>query len=63
MNVPDDFLSALAQNPKAAAVFAGLNKANIYAITWRLQTAKKPATRSKRMSAIIAMLAEGKTFH
>jgi uncharacterized protein YdeI (YjbR/CyaY-like superfamily) len=63
MNVPDDFLRALSENPKAATVFAGLNKANIYAITWRLQTARKPATRNNRMSAIIAMLAEGKTFH
>ena len=63
MNVPADFLRALSENPKAATVFAGLNKANIYAITWRLQTARKPATRNNRMSAIIAMLAEGKTFH
>jgi uncharacterized protein YdeI (YjbR/CyaY-like superfamily) len=63
MTVPDDFLRALSKNAKAATVFAGLNKANIYAITWRLQTARKPATRKNRMSAIIAMLAEGKTFH
>jgi len=63
MNVPDDFLHALSENPKAATVFAGLNRANIYAITWRLQTARQPATRRKRMVAIIAMLSEGKTFH
>jgi uncharacterized protein YdeI (YjbR/CyaY-like superfamily) len=62
-NVPDDFLHALSKHPKAAAVFAGLNRANIYAITWRLQTARQPATRHNRMAAIIAMLSEGKTFH
>jgi uncharacterized protein YdeI (YjbR/CyaY-like superfamily) len=61
--VPDDFLRLLAGHPNAAAVFAGLNRANVYAITWRLQTAKKPATRHNRMAAIIAMLSEGKTFH
>jgi uncharacterized protein YdeI (YjbR/CyaY-like superfamily) len=40
-----------------------LSKANIYAIAWRLQTAKKPETRERRMKAIIAMLAKSKTFH
>ena len=61
--VPEDFMHELLAHPAAARVFAGLNRANLYAITWRLQTAKKPATRQKRMSAIIEMLNQGKTFH
>lgn len=61
--VPEDFLQALAKDKKAAAFFATLNKANLYAITWRLQTAKKPETRQKRMEVILAMLHEGKKFH
>ena len=61
--VPKDFLKALGRNAKARAFFATLNRANVYAITFRLQTAKKPETREKRMQAILAMLARGEAFH
>ena len=40
-----------------------ISRANKYAITWRLQTAKKPETREKRMKSIIEMLSQGKKFH
>lgn len=63
MTVPLDFLKELAKNKGARLFFKTLNKANIYAIAWRLQTAKKPETRDERMKAIIAMLAEGQAFH
>jgi uncharacterized protein YdeI (YjbR/CyaY-like superfamily) len=61
--VPDDFLRELARNKKAKAFFATLNKTNLYSIAYRLQTAKKPETRARRMLAIIAMLARGEKFH
>jgi uncharacterized protein YdeI (YjbR/CyaY-like superfamily) len=61
--VPHDFLKELAKNKKARAFFETLNKTNLYSITYRLQTAKKPETREKRMRVIIAMLARGETFH
>lgn len=61
--VPEDFLRLLAKNRRAHALFAGLNKANLYAIAYRLQTAKKPETRETRMRAIIEMLARGEKFH
>ncbi len=61
--VPDDFLQELAKDKKAKAFFDTLNKANTYAITYRLQTAKKPETREKRMKAILEMLAKGEKFH
>jgi uncharacterized protein YdeI (YjbR/CyaY-like superfamily) len=63
MQVPEDFLKALAKHQKAKAFFETLNKANTYAIAWRLQTAKKPETRAKRMQAILEMLARGEKFH
>jgi uncharacterized protein YdeI (YjbR/CyaY-like superfamily) len=63
MTVPADFRRALSKNPEAKKFFATLNKANVYAIAWRLQTAKKPGTRKKRMDAIIEMLANGEKFH
>lgn len=63
MKIPDDFLKALSKNKKALAFFNTLNKTNIFAICWRLQTAKKPETREKRMKAIIEMLKKGEKFH
>ncbi len=61
--IPKYFLKRLHENKKATAFFESLNKANLYAITWRLQTAKKPETREKRMQAILEMLAKGQKFH
>jgi uncharacterized protein YdeI (YjbR/CyaY-like superfamily) len=61
--IPEDFLAALSKNRKAEAFFQTLNKTNLYSIAWRLQTAKKPETRKRRMKAILEMLAKGKKFH
>jgi uncharacterized protein YdeI (YjbR/CyaY-like superfamily) len=63
MTVPADFLRELKKGKKAKAFFDGLNKANLYAIAYRLQTAKKPETRARRMAQILRMMEEGKTFH
>jgi uncharacterized protein YdeI (YjbR/CyaY-like superfamily) len=60
---PDDLLEHLEKNKEAKAFFDSLNKANKYAIIWRLQTAKKPETREKRMNIILQMLAKGEKFH
>jgi len=61
--IPEDFLTAVRANPKATACFESLNKANLYAIAYRLQTAKKPETRQRRFDLILAMLHRGETFH
>jgi uncharacterized protein YdeI (YjbR/CyaY-like superfamily) len=63
MTIPEDFLRELSKSRKAKEFFETLNKANLYAIGWRLQTAKKPETREKRKQAILAMLAKGEKFH
>ena len=63
MTVPADFLKALAKNKTSLAFFKSLNKTNVYAIAWRLQTAIKPETRERRMKVILDMLARGKKFH
>jgi uncharacterized protein YdeI (YjbR/CyaY-like superfamily) len=60
---PQDFLKALSKDKKANAFFETLNKANVYAIVYRLQTAKKPETRERRMKTILEMLARGEKFH
>ncbi|HTI70954.1 MAG TPA: YdeI/OmpD-associated family protein [Candidatus Limnocylindria bacterium] len=61
--IPDDFVKELARNKKAKAFFATLNKTNLYAIAWRLQTARKPETRKRRMDTILEMLARGEKIH
>ena len=61
--VPDDFLRAVAKNRKARAFFDTLNKTNRYSIAYRLQTAKKPETRERRMKQILAMMKRGEKFH
>jgi uncharacterized protein YdeI (YjbR/CyaY-like superfamily) len=63
MVMPDDFLRGLAKNKRAKAFFNALNRANVYAIAWRLQTAKTPETRQRRLTTILAMLAKGQKFH
>ena len=63
MEMPKYFLKELAKNPKAEKFFQTLNKTNRFSIGWRLQTAKKPETREKRMKAIIEMLSKGQKFH
>jgi len=60
---PEDFLKELHKHKKATAFFATLNRANIYAIVYRLQTAKKPETRERRMGVILDMLKKGEKFH
>lgn len=63
MTIPDDLMEALSKDSKSAEFFNNLSRANKYAITWRLQTAKKPETREKRMKAILEMLSKGMKFH
>lgn len=60
---PEEFLDALARNRKASAFYKTLNKTNLYSIAYRLQTAKRPETKARRIETIVAMLARGETFH
>jgi uncharacterized protein YdeI (YjbR/CyaY-like superfamily) len=63
MQVPADFLRELKKDTRAYLFFQTLNKANTYAIAWRLQTARKPETRDKRMQALLHMLGQGNKLH
>lgn len=60
---PEDFLKALGKDKKAKAFFDSLNRANVYAIVYRLQTAKKPETRARRMENILTMMGRREKFH
>jgi uncharacterized protein YdeI (YjbR/CyaY-like superfamily) len=61
--VPPEFVKELARNTKAKQFYATLNKANLYSIAYRLQTAKRSETKIKRIKLIIDMLARGEKFH
>jgi uncharacterized protein YdeI (YjbR/CyaY-like superfamily) len=61
--VPADLQAALNKNPRARAFFATLERRNRYAILWRVQTAKKPETRAKRIALFVGMLEHGEKLH
>ena len=61
--VPPDLAAALKRSAKAKAFFETLNSRNRYAILYRLQTAKRPETRARRLKLFMAMLLEGKTIY
>jgi uncharacterized protein YdeI (YjbR/CyaY-like superfamily) len=63
MTVPPDLELALASNDAARAFFATLNSANRYAILYRIQDAKRPETRARRIATYVTMFAEHKTIH
>jgi uncharacterized protein YdeI (YjbR/CyaY-like superfamily) len=63
MTLPDDFVNELVKDKNAYAFYESLNKANQYAIAWRIQTAKRPETKAKRMNEILGMLGKGEKYH
>ena len=63
MEVPPDLAEALAAEPKAQAMFEGLNGQNRYAILYRIATAKRAETRARKIEQFVAMLSRGETVH
>jgi uncharacterized protein YdeI (YjbR/CyaY-like superfamily) len=61
--VPDDLAVALAGNARASAFFAGLDSRNRYAILHRIQTAKKPETRARRITEFVKMMVRGEKLY
>jgi uncharacterized protein YdeI (YjbR/CyaY-like superfamily) len=61
--VPPDLQSELASRPEAQEFFATLDSRNRYAILYRIQTAKKPATRAARIQKFVAMLVRRETIY
>jgi uncharacterized protein YdeI (YjbR/CyaY-like superfamily) len=61
--VPPDLAAALDAHPAARTMFQQLNGRNRYAVLYRIETAKRAATRSRRIEQFVAMLARGETIH
>jgi uncharacterized protein YdeI (YjbR/CyaY-like superfamily) len=61
--VPPDLQRELDLNAAAAKFFSSLDSANRYAIVYRLEEAKKPETRKRRLQKFVAMLERGEKIH
>ena len=59
--VPDDFQRALDEAPAARDFYASLGSAKRYSFLYRIEDAKRPETRAKRIAEYVALLAEHKT--
>jgi uncharacterized protein YdeI (YjbR/CyaY-like superfamily) len=61
--VPPDLQRELDASSAAREFFDSLDSANRYAIVYRLDDAKKPETRERRLRKFIAMLERGEKIH
>jgi uncharacterized protein YdeI (YjbR/CyaY-like superfamily) len=61
--VPDDLQAALDANPRAREFFETLRGQNRYAVLYRVQEAKRPDTRARRIARFVEMLARGEKLH
>ncbi|MGZ0149984.1 YdeI/OmpD-associated family protein [Kribbella sp. WER1] len=61
--VPDDLAAALAAEPRAQAMFEILTSANRFAVIFRVNDAKRPETRTKRITQYVEQLARGETIY
>jgi uncharacterized protein YdeI (YjbR/CyaY-like superfamily) len=63
ISIPEDFQAALEKNKKAKDFFATLKNAERYSFLFRIQTAKKAETRTKRIQQFVEMLEKNEKFH
>ncbi len=63
IQLPPDLAGALAAEPKAQAMFDILTSQNRYALLYRIQTAKRADTRTRRIKRYVTMLARGETIY
>jgi uncharacterized protein YdeI (YjbR/CyaY-like superfamily) len=63
IEVHPELQSALAKNPKAGKFFATISAANRFSILYRVNEAKRPDTRERRIEKFIAMLLRGEVPH
>jgi uncharacterized protein YdeI (YjbR/CyaY-like superfamily) len=61
--IPEDLQRELDRNEAAREFFATLDSANRYAILYRLEEAKKPETRERRLRKFIGMMERGERLH
>jgi len=58
IDVPEDFIAALENQPHAKQFYETLSKSNRYVIAYNLTSAKRPETRQRRFTKFMTMLAD-----
>ena len=61
--VPDDLQREVDQDPQLAAAFARLDARDRYSVIWRINDAKRPETRARRIGRYLEMLRAGGRIH
>ena len=61
--IPQDLEAALAVDEAAKRFFETLDRANRFAVIYRVNDAKRPEMRAKRIAQYVGMLARGETIH
>lgn len=60
---PDDLVKAIAAAPDAQAMFDVLTSANRFALIHRVESMKRPESRTRKITEMVEMLARGETLH
>ena len=59
--IPADLLAAIEANARARKTFRTLGRQNLFSLAFRTNNMKTPAGRARKIAALVAMLARGKT--
>ena len=63
MDPPADLAAAIAANPLAQETYSGLTAQNRFALTFRVIALKTPAARTRKIAALVDMLARGEAIY
>jgi uncharacterized protein YdeI (YjbR/CyaY-like superfamily) len=61
--IPPDLDRELAADPALRRAFDGLDAQDRYSVLWRINDAKRPETRARRIAKYVALLRAGKPIH
>ena len=61
--IPDDLRAAIDANARARATFSTLGRLNLFALAFRTNNMKTAAGRTKKIAALVDMLARGERIH
>lgn len=60
-NLPEDLRAAIDASPRAKRTLATLDRANLFALAFRVGALKTPAGRERKIASLVEMLARGET--
>ncbi len=63
IGIPEDLQARFDEHPEAQEFFEHLDSRNRYAILYRIQDAKRPETRARRLEQFVSMLISGEKIY